>query len=139
MVYKCEICEQDPSSHSLKKLGSKNGITYFYTRPSSASKYNDVDGILKHYDGVLSENTESWIWVFDCKGFDMKHLMEIKVGICLAKLSQHFGQSQKFSHNLQNILIVNPTWHVKTVLDLVSPFLNMRMKSLITQTIVSRN
>jgi hypothetical protein len=123
MVYKCEICEQDPSSHSLKKLGSKNGITYFYTRPSSASKYNDVDGILKHYDGVLSENIEP----------DLKHLMETKVGICLAKLSQHFGQSQKFSHNLQNILIVNPTWHVKTVLDLISPFLNVRMKSLITQ------
>ena len=123
MVYKCEICEQDPSSHSIKNLGTKNGITYFYTRPSSATKYNDVDGILKHYDGVLSENTEP----------DLKHLMETKVGICLAKLSQHFGQSQKFSHNLQNILIVNPTWHVKTVLDLISPFLNVRMKSLITQ------
>lgn len=129
MVYKCEICEQDPSSHSLKKLGSKNGVTYFYTRPSSASKYHDVDGILKHYDGVLSENIDPWIWVFDCKGFDMKHLMEIKVGICLAKLI-----SQKFSHNLQNILIVNPTWHVKTILDIVSPFLNTRIKSLISIT-----
>jgi hypothetical protein len=126
MTFICPICEADPTSHSLKNLGTKNNITYFYTRPAIATKYNDYKGILYHYNGVLSENVNNWIWVFDCKGFTTKHLFEIQVGIGLAKLI-----TQNFSHNLDKILIINPTWHVKTIIDLVSPFLNKKLKSII--------
>lgn len=126
MVFVCPICKIDPSSHSLKNLGTKNGITYFYTRPALASKYNDTTGILYHYNGVLSENKNDWIWVFDCRGFTSKHLFEIGVAINLAKLINKY-----YSHNLCKILIINPTWHIKTLIEIVSPFLNKRLKSII--------
>lgn len=127
MVYQCDICYQDPTSHSLKNMGTRDSVQYYYTCPAKASKYDDVEGIIKHYDGVLSENTNKWIWIFDCDGFNMKHLLEINVGIKLAQLI-----TNKFSHNLVKIIIVNPTWHVKIVIDLVYPFLNKHVKSIIT-------
>jgi len=126
MPYTCKICEDDPTSHSLKNIGTRDNITYYYTCPAKATKYYDTEGIIEHYDGVLSENNNRWTWVFDCEGFNMKHLLEINVGIQLAKLI-----TNKFSHNLINIIIINPTWHIKFVLDLVYPFLNNHMKSII--------
>jgi len=126
-MFICNICADDPTSHSFKNIGINDNITYYYTCPAKASKYYDADGIIYHYDGVLSENTNKWIWVFDCQDFTTKHLLEINVGIKLAKLI-----TNKFSHNLEKILIINPTWHIKTVIELVSPFLNRHIKSIIT-------
>jgi len=127
MKYVCDICENDPTSHSLKYMGEYDNMSYYYTCPAKATKYNDVNGIISHYDGVLSENQNQWIWIFDCNHFSMKHLMEINVGIQLAKLI-----TNKFSHNLVKIIIVNPTWHIKIVLNTVYPFLNNHIKSIIT-------
>jgi hypothetical protein len=126
MPYTCKVCEDDPSSHSFKNIGTINNITYYYTCPAKATKYNDVVGITQHYDGVLSENNNQWIWVFDCKKFTTKHLLEVNVGIELAKLI-----STKFSSSLTSILIINPTWHILVVMKLVTPFLNNHMKSII--------
>jgi hypothetical protein len=126
MSYSCKICENDPSSHSLKNLGTIDNITYYYTCPAKATKYNDTDGIIAHYNGVLSENNNKWVWVFDCEGFSMKHLLEINVGIQLAKLV-----TSKFSNNLVNIIITNPTWHITSVIYSVYPFLNSHIKSII--------
>ena len=126
MPYICKVCEDDPSSHSFKNIGTINNITYYYTCPAKATKYNDVVGITQHYDGVLSENNNQWIWVFDCKKFTTKHLLEVNVGIELAKLI-----STKFSSSLTSILIINPTWHILVVMKLVTPFLNNHMKSII--------
>jgi hypothetical protein len=75
----------------------------------------------------LSENNNHWIWFFDADKFTAKHLLEINVGIRLAKLI-----SSKFSHNLVKIIILNPTWHIMIVIKLVTPFLNNHMKSIIT-------
>lgn len=126
MPYTCKICDNDPSSHSLKNIGIIDNITYYYTCPAKATKYNDVVGITEHYDGVLSENTNRWIWVFDCNKFSAKHLLEINVGIQLAKLI-----STKFSSTLDSIIIINPTWHILVVMRIVKPFLNSHMKSII--------
>ena len=49
-----------------------DSVVYYYTCPAKATKYNDVVGITQHYDGVLSENNNQWIWVFDCKKFTTK-------------------------------------------------------------------
>lgn len=126
-MFFCEICKKDPTSHSFTKLKESDGISYFYTKPSIATKYYDTEGIVKHYDGVLSENNSDWIWIFDGEGYVTKHLLEFKVGFKLAQLI-----TQKHSHNLQKIIIINPTWQLTTVLDLLKPFLSNRIKSLIS-------
>jgi hypothetical protein len=126
MGFVCAACAIDPTSHSLKKIKERSGVTYYYTCPSKATKYNDVDGILRHYDGMLSETTGKWAWIFDGDGFELKHCMEVKVAIALAKLI-----SEKYSATLTKIIVINPTWHVRITKNAVWPFLYERVRSLV--------
>jgi len=119
MPYECPICTLWPSSHSLKKVGEKNGIVYFYTCPAQAILYDDVKGIIHHYDGVLSENDKEWIWIVDSEGFGFTHAMQTTVAIELAKLI-----STKFSKNLTKIIIKNPNLYITIIHKIIMPFLN---------------
>ena len=71
------------------------------------------------YIYVLQLENNKWTWIFDSEGFDIKHALEVKSGIGIAKLI-----TGKYGVNLQEIKIINPTWHIKTMLTVVSPFLN---------------
>jgi hypothetical protein len=127
-MYKCPICTVWPSSHSLKKVGEKNGIVYFYTCPAQAIMYDDVKGIINHYDGVLSEIPENkkWIWIFDSEGFGFTHAIQTNVSIELSKLI-----SNKFSKNLKKIIIINPTFYITITHAMIMPFLNQKVKDII--------
>jgi hypothetical protein len=128
MPYTCPLCKLTPFSHSLTKLSEKNGIAYYYTCPAQAKLYYDVDGILNHYEGVLSEIPENkeWIWIFDSLGFSLVHALQINVAIELAKLI-----SNKFSKNLKKIIIINPTFYITATHKLIMPFLNETIKNII--------
>jgi len=128
MKYSCPFCALDPLSHSLIEITESNNTLYYYTCPSKAKLYFDVKSILNHYDGVLSEIPENkqWVWVFDSTDFNMKHFLQISVGIELAKLI-----SSKFSGNLQKIIIINPNMYILYVYRLVKPFLNKKLRSVI--------
>lgn len=126
MTFICPICEKEPSSHSLQKLATKDNVNYFYTCPAKAKKYNDTNGILYHYRGVLEEHkNDPWVWIFDSKDFSAKHALNIDLAIKLAKLID------EYSKNLKKIEIVNPTWHIKGTLKLVLPFLEKKTQNLI--------
>ena len=128
MKYSCPFCTLDPLSHSLIEITEFNNTLYYYTCPSKAKLYFDVKSIINHYDGVLSEIPENkhWVWVFDSTDFNMKHFLQISVGIELAKLI-----STKFSNNLQKIIIINPNMYILYVYRLVKPFLNKKLRSVI--------
>ena len=125
MQYNCPICALWPYSHSLVKMGEKNEVFYYYTCPSQATMYYDVKGIINHYDGVLSEIPENkeWIWIFDSKGFGFTHAMQINVAIELAHLI-----SNKFSKNLNKVIIINPTFYITMIYKIITPFLNQKLK-----------
>jgi hypothetical protein len=108
LQYTCPQCQILPFSHSLTKVLEKKEIIYYYTCPSQALLYDDVKGIVEHYDGVLSEMTvnKEWIWIFDSLDFSFIHAIQINVAIELAKLI-----SNKFSKNLKKIIIINPTFY----------------------------
>lgn len=128
MSYKCPLCSILPYSHSLTKLFERHDILYYYTCPSQAKLYYDVNGIVNHYNGVLSEIPENkeWVWIFDSFGFNFKHASQTKVAIELAKLI-----SCKFSKNLKKIIIINPSIYVIIVKNIVTPFLNENVKNII--------
>jgi hypothetical protein len=117
-----------PSSHSLTKLLEKKGIIYYYTCPSQAILYYDVEGIINHYNGVLSEIPENkeWVWIFDSLGFTLKHAMQTNVAIELAKLI-----SNKFSKNLKKIIIINPTFYITMTHKMLMPFLSETVRNTI--------
>ena len=128
MKYICPLCSIDPLSHSLSEVCEKNNIIYYYTCPSKAKLYFDTLGIINHYNGVLSEIPENkkWIWIFDGTEFNLKHFFQIEVAIELAKLI-----SSKFSEKLQKIIIINPNFYIKSVYNIIYPFLNLKMKTII--------
>jgi hypothetical protein len=105
-----------------------NNIIYLYTCPSQSKLYFDTKGIIIHYDGVLSQIPENkkWIWVIDSKDYSFKHLIEYNVGIELIKLI-----SLKFSKNLLNIIIINPTEYITYAYKFLETFLNKPLKKLI--------
>ena len=128
-LFTCPICEKEPGSHSFIELSYNENlkIQTFYTCPAAATKYDDYDGIMQHYNGMLSQNGDTpWIWIFDSKGFSTKHLLEIRVGIGLANLI-----STKYSHNLKKICIVNANKYVFIVHNILQPFLPQKVKDVI--------
>jgi hypothetical protein len=50
----------------------------------------------------------------------------MEVGIQLAKLI-----SSKFSNNLEKIIIINPSNYISFTYEIIKPFLNKKMKSII--------
>jgi len=128
MSYICPLCKLQPLSHSLTKLSEKNGTIYYYTCPSQAILYYDVEGILNHYKGVLSEipKDKEWIWIFDSLGFNLTHALQINVAVEIAKLITH-----NFSTNLKKIIIINPTFYITMTHKVVMPFLNETIKNII--------
>jgi hypothetical protein len=55
----------------------------------------------------------------DSDGFDMKYVFDLKTGTGIAELL-----TDKYATNLLEIKIINPTWHIKTILKAVMPFLD---------------
>ena len=128
MQYTCPLCKLQPFSHSLKKVLDNKGIIYYYTCPSQAILYYDVEGIINHYDGVLSEMPENkeWVWIFDSLDFSINHAMQTNVAIAVAKLI-----SNKFSKNLKKIIIINPTFYITLTHKIIMPFLNNKIRDII--------
>lgn len=130
MVYQCPVCTSEPNSHSFKPNTPHNGVAVYYTRPAEASKYDDVHGIVAHYDGVLSDNQHGtknrWMWILDCNGFEVKHMREVGVAIALAKLI-----TSKYATTLIKIIVANPTWHVRVIINVVWPFLSQKVRDCI--------
>jgi hypothetical protein len=127
-IMDCPICAIDPTSHSLKRLENlEDGTVVMYTKPAEATRYWDRDGILIHYDNSLSQISGNWIWIFDAEGFSTKHMFEIGVATSLARLI-----SSKYSEHLRKIIITNPSPIVELVVIIVKPFLNKKMRSLLS-------
>lgn len=115
----CSKCARDPTTHSFRKIAEKGNIWTYYTNPTKSRLYKDTEGILSHYENALNELGENkWRWIFDSEGFDMRHALEVKTGVGIAKLI-----TNKFGKNLDEVIIINPTWHIKLMLAVVYPFL----------------
>lgn len=125
MGYTCPICKEDPTSHSLKKARETDDCIYFYTCPAQATKYNDIEGIINHYRGVLTEipSDKEWIWIFDARGFTLAHAMEITLARRMATLI-----TEEFGWNLRKVYIANPTTFITITMNVIWPFLSNRIK-----------
>jgi len=118
----CIKCTMDPTSHSFKKISEKNGVYIYYTNPTKSKLY--TDGILSHYDNALKQiRDKKWVWIFDSEGFDLKHALEVKTRTGIAKLL-----TDKYADNLLEIKIINPTWHIRTMLTAIWPFINQQTR-----------
>jgi hypothetical protein len=121
----CPTCAKDPNSHSFKKLTEKNGVLIFYTKPAKATMYKDRDGILSHINNVLATlGSKQCRVIIDGDGFDVAHALEMDTGIGLIKLI-----TEKYVANVKEVVIINPTWHIKGVIKLGLELLDDPTKS----------
>lgn len=119
----CKICEKDPTSHSFSKLCEVNGIATFYTKPADATKYDDYEGILAHFNAVLSKYREKkWSWIIDADGFAMKHAMEVGVASGLIKTI-----SENYSDNLIEIKVTHTNSLIKGMFKTLMPLIKGKL------------
>lgn len=115
----CKICEKDPTSHSFSKLCEVNGVVTFYTKPADATKYDDYEGILAHFNALLSGHTDKkWSWIIDADGFAMKHAMEVGVASGLIKTI-----SENYSDNLVEIKVTHTNSLIKGMFKTLMPLI----------------
>jgi hypothetical protein len=116
----CLICDKEPGSHSFEFYGkTKEGVYMYYTCPADASKYWDTEGILNHYREVLEKNNNNkWCWIFDSKGFDVKHSLEIGTAIGIINILS------KYDNSLCEIQILNGNTLIKGFYTFIYPFLS---------------
>ena len=122
----CADCDIEHKNHSFIPLSLDNDICVFYSCPGNAIKYNDTAGILRHFENVLyyyNCDEKYWKWVFDFKGFELKHMLEITTAICVASLINNY------SNYLLEIKIINTNIFTYSMLHIVKPFLNSYVKN----------
>ena len=126
-MYMCQICFEQPGSHSFYFLKSEENINYYYTCPAKAIRYWDTNGIINHYDEILHLNGEkSWVWVFDSTDFGFKHTLQTGVAIGILQLLK-----EKYGKYLKEIQIINPSIHIKSMYTILYPFLTQELIEII--------
>lgn len=116
----CQICFEEPGSHSFFFLKKEDDINYYYTCPAKASRYWDAEGIINHYREILDlNNGKPWIWVFDSTNFGLQHSLQINVAFGILQLFK-----EKHGKSLKEIQIIKPTIYIKSMYSVISPFLS---------------
>lgn len=124
----CELCAQDPTSHSHIPIGTETseGSTIFYGCPARATQAA-VDPIVQHVGRQLEHcfslgHTGSrWVWCVDYNGFGLKEALQ-------GKLAARFGAlfSNHMPERLHKIILLNPPSVFKLLLQAVKPFADQR-------------
>jgi hypothetical protein len=122
----CLKCNEDFTTHSFNCVGhSLDGGHIFYTKISSASKYDDTEGIYNHCLNYLNYiNPEKWSWIIDFEGFGLKHTLGINTGLQLSYLINKFGR-------LNHIIIINANIFVEQMIKMIKITLNKEYHSCI--------
>ena len=76
----CSKCAEHPNLHSFHHIGTtKQGYEIIYTCPSKTHNFNGADSkFVDYFDEHLRIiEGKSWVWIFDCRGYTMKHMLSI--------------------------------------------------------------
>lgn len=128
MSYICPYCKNDNESHSLELIYQIKNILVFYTIPSKAKLYDDVESTIEHYKGVwknVSKNYK-WIWIIDSIDFGFKHYLNFNVGLELLKLIY-----DNFSENILKIIIINHNFFTGLTYNIIYPLLSEKIKEIV--------
>ena len=117
----CHICNLIPRAHSFHLIQvDEDGTHIYYTKPSDAVMYNNKKGILSHYADTLNDKPEDtpWIWLFDAKDIEAKHLAEWSIAYGIAEIVE------KHNASLKRIIIQNENWVLRTLITSISLFMS---------------
>lgn len=105
--------------YSFKKLHERNGISTYYTKPSTIHEYDTPEEVLHDFNDILDHlGNNKWSWIIDSDGFELTLSLDMKTSRGFASLL-----SGKHAENLQEIRLINPTLCIRMILKLIMPFL----------------
>jgi hypothetical protein len=115
------------SNYSFKKISDKHGVVTYYTKPTKGIKYTNNNQILEHYNTAFASiGDKKWIWIFDSEGFSLSLVLDSQPGTGIVGIANLL--MGKYGDSLLEIKIINPTWHIRTLLTAMWPFLNKQLK-----------
>ena len=124
-------------NYYFTQLLNKNDINVYYTCISFTDLHNNIinenniiinkNNIIEYYNTILENNgNNKWMWVLNCKNLSVQHLMYTStIGIQLTQIIMNY------SSTLQEIYIINPTWHIHSIIAIISPFLSTEVRNMI--------
>ena len=113
------------SSASFRKVAEKGGTVIFYSHPSKSDHIAAPDKFISDIDAAISQlHGKQWQWIMDAEGFDLKHALGLDAGMRLSTLL-----TEKYGESLVEIKFINPTWHLRSIINLVWPFLATGLKA----------
>jgi hypothetical protein len=119
----CPRCQlTGKPAHHFEKVGTffsnDTPVSIFYTNPARTSEHLDAPEApqwwMAHFE---STKPNKWIWVFDCHHTSSNQLMSITSAKRLVNLMY-----ESHRESLQGIYVIQPTWAMKTFLQILSPF-----------------
>lgn len=115
----CPKCQLGRKAHSFEAKGTlQNGVRIFYTCPAEREEFND-DNFLEEFSHHLqATENKPWIWIFDCKGYQAKHMLSLKDSMGLLRLFE-----TTYRHSLQAMYVINEAWYFHLFLKSVKPFM----------------
>jgi hypothetical protein len=120
----CTKCK-DPAGYSFKKVSDKNGVCIFYSNPAKAKIFKEYEGLIEHFEHMMAQNaSKKWKWIFDGEGFDTDHMFEMNIGMAILDLL-----TTKYGNQLHEVIVINPSIHVKIILKTVFRFLDDRFQA----------
>jgi hypothetical protein len=109
-------------SHHFEKLGTflsnDTPVSIFYTNPAHTIEVIDAPEAPQWWMSHFEETRPNkWIWIFDCQHTSNSQLMSIHSAKRLMNLMY-----ETHKDTLQSIHILQPSWTMKTFLQIITPF-----------------
>lgn len=100
----CAECAERPESHSVYLRGAVGDAPILYTKPAEATLYYDHAGIVEHFrNAARLSHPAPWVWVFDCEGLQMRHVLDPRTGLRIGRLL-----CSEFRQSVEAIVILKP-------------------------------
>lgn len=125
----CAKCQGGRSAHSFEDLGTlQNGVSIFYTCPARRDDFDDNDFLKDFSQHLLATEGKTWIWLFDCQGYQAKHMLSLKDSMGLLRMFE-----TTYKDSLQAMYVVNEAWYFHLFLKSVKPFMKPETKAKLHQ------
>lgn len=111
----CPVCVKIPDAHCFINIGSLGGTTLIYTAPARSRDYKESDSQfdnMRHHLNTVKHGP--WIWLFDCRGMQLKHASSISFA---QKLGRYL--SEEHATSLQGIYILHPNPWIKATMNIM--------------------
>ena len=130
----CKKCKQGRKAHSFEAFGTlQNGVQIFYTCPAQREDFND-DNFLEDFGQHLeATGGKPWIWIFDCQGYEAKHMLSLRDSLGLLNLFE-----TKYKDSLQAMYVINEAWYFHLFLKTVKPLMKKETQRKLHQISGSR-